>query len=500
MSRRTKYLVAVALALAPTIVAPEVFSSAVHNNKLPFDATAVGDDGMPPPQNSNPRHHHHNRASHLSSSASSLDSSHHEDNEQDGAKSSTSGQDEYQNAASSARYERDSHADIDGSMTASSLFRIENDHGRQLRGGKKTTTRAMQEETVEDDDEYYYDDDDAYDDDEPVPAELWYVDWFTNDCTTGYPEWGMHTFDTKQLCCSTMLSWMPIQDCMAASDGMKPMTSNYTKDGDPCPPEYVGGTHYRTKDRVSLLDPRTGEGTTYRCKEGAISLYCNHFPPVWQRTSLDGATTHEISDDLGWERVGTCNDLSSNITFTPSTVRPLTGKPSSSPTGKPSSSPTGKPSSSPGRPTLPVDTLFTSKPSSAVTPSATSPVASPIDKPSGGRLPTTPPPSTPSSPGGTPRTTPSPLGMISAPLKPVGGRPSGKSGKGNKRSKGSKRGKSANAYTSGSAADATTAINRLVQDENFLVVPEYCWRSGTKCTTDAEDFACCTKCSDGFCE
>ena len=173
MSRRTKYLVAVALALAPTIVAPEVFSSAVHNNKLPFDATAVGDDGMPPPQNSNLRHHHHNRASHLSSSASSLDSSHHEDNEQDGAKSSTSGQDEYQNAASSARYERDSHADIDGSMTASSLFRIENDHGRQLHGGKKTTTRAMQDETVEDDDEYYYDDDDAYDDDEPVPAELW---------------------------------------------------------------------------------------------------------------------------------------------------------------------------------------------------------------------------------------------------------------------------------------------------------------------------------------
>ena len=180
MTRRTKYLGAVVLALAPTIVAPEVFSSAVHNNKLPFDATAVGDDGMPPPQNSNLRHHYHNHASHLSSSASSLDSSYHEDNEQDGAKSSTSGQDEYQNAASSARYERDSHADIDGSMTASSLSRIENDHGRQLRGGKKTMTRAMQEETVEDDDEYYYDDDDAYDDDEsddveamPVPAELW---------------------------------------------------------------------------------------------------------------------------------------------------------------------------------------------------------------------------------------------------------------------------------------------------------------------------------------
>ena len=292
-----------------------------------------------------------------------------------------------------------------------------------------------------------------------------------------------------------MLSWMPIQDCMAASDGMKPMTSNYTKDGDPCPPEYVGSTHYRTKDLVSLLDPRTGGGTTYRCKEGAISLYCNHFPPVWQRTSLDGATTHEISDDLGWERVGTCVNLSSNITFTPSTVRPLTEKPSSSP----------------GRPTLPVDTLFTSKPSSAVTPSATSPVASPIDKPSGGRLPTTPPPSTPSSggnppstpsSGGTPRTTPSPLGMISAPLKPSGGRPTkpGKAGKRNKRSKGSKRGKIANAYTSGSSAEDATAINRLVQDENFLVVPEYCWRSGTKCTTDAEDFACCTKCSDGFCE
>ena len=303
----------------------------------------------------------------------------------------------------------------------------------------------------------------------------------------------MHTFDTKQVCCSTMLSWMPIQDCMAASDGMKPMTSNYTKDGDPCPPEYVGSTHYRTKDLVSLLDPRTGGGTTYRCKEGAISLYCNHFPPVWQRTSLDGATTHEISDDLGWERVGTCNDLSSNITFTPSTVRPLTGTPSSSP----------------GRPTVPVGTLFTSKPSSAVTPPVTrpyavtppvtSPVASPVDKPSGGR-PTTPPPPTPSSPVGTPRTTPSPLGMISAPLKPLGGGPTGKAGKRNKRSKGSKRGKSADAYTSGSAADATTAINRLVQDENGLVVPEDCWRSGTKCTTDAEDFACCTKCSDGFCE
>jgi hypothetical protein len=86
--------------------------------------------------------------------------------------------------------------------------------------------------------------------------------------------------------------------------------------------------------------------------------------------------------------------------------------------------------------------------------------------------------------------------MISAPLKPSGGRPTkpGKAGKRNKRSKGSKRGKIANAYTSGSSAEDATAFNRLVQD------PEYCWRSGTKCTTDAEDFACCTTCSGGFCE
>jgi len=178
MTRRTKILGAIGLALAPTIVAPEVFPSAVHDNKLSLDATAVGDDGMPPPRHSNLRHHHHTHASHLSSSASSLEgrflSSHH------GAKSSTSGQDEYQNAASSARDERDSHADVDGGMSASSLFRIENDHGSQLRGGKKTTTRAMQEETVEDDDGYYYDDDGGYDDDEnddveatTVPAELW---------------------------------------------------------------------------------------------------------------------------------------------------------------------------------------------------------------------------------------------------------------------------------------------------------------------------------------
>ena len=184
MMKRMTILGATCLALATTSVAPEVFPSAIHDDELPLGATAVGDDGMPPPRHSNLRHHHPNHASLLSSSASSLEgrflSSHHEDKKGDGAKSSTSGQDEYQNAASFAGDKIDSHAGIDGGMSASSLFRIENDHGRQLRGRKKTTTRAMQEETVEDDDGYYDDDDDVYDDDEyyyveamTVPSELW---------------------------------------------------------------------------------------------------------------------------------------------------------------------------------------------------------------------------------------------------------------------------------------------------------------------------------------
>lgn len=135
----------------------------------------------------------------------------------------------------------------------------------------------------------------------------------------------MHTFDTQELCCRTMLSWMPLEECMSSSVGaILPMSSNYTKDGDPYPPSYVQGGRYMSRDIVSItIPPNNAGGIVYRCKEGALSLFCNNLGPAWSRTSRDGTTTHTV-EDLGWERVGTCGELA------PSTARPPLGQPTSS--------------------------------------------------------------------------------------------------------------------------------------------------------------------------
>ena len=78
---------------------------------------------------------------------------------------------------------------------------------------------------------------------------------------------------------------------MAAPDGMKPMTSNYTKDGDPCPPEYVSSTHYRANDLVSLLDPPTGGGYHVQVQGGRDIVVLQSLPPRL------GATVARRRDD-----------------------------------------------------------------------------------------------------------------------------------------------------------------------------------------------------------
>ena len=201
----------------------------------------------------------------------------------------------------------------------------------------------------------------------------------------------MHTFDTQELCCRTMLSWMPLEECMSSSLGsILPMSSNYTKDGDPCPPSYVDGGRYMSRDVVSItIPPNNAGGIVYRCKEGALSLFCNNFGPAWSRTSRDGTITHTV-EDLGWERVGTCGEqgASSSNTQPPSSGRPTSSFPAVSPVIKPTG---GRPTSPDVPPSPSPPTTTTSGGASPSTPT-TSVVVVPY-------------PTTPTSSGGTPPST-----------------------------------------------------------------------------------------------
>jgi len=89
---------------------------------------------------------------------------------------------------------------------------------------------------------------------------------------------------------------------------MQPMLTNFTKDYDPCPPAFVSGTNYKSRDVVSIpISPGSESGEVYMCKTGAARLYCNIYPPTWKRLSPDGQTAHLIQD-LGWEKKGKCGD------------------------------------------------------------------------------------------------------------------------------------------------------------------------------------------------
>jgi len=105
-----------------------------------------------------------------------------------------------------------------------------------------------------------------------------------------------------------MLSWIPIASCLTKNNGMQPMLTNFTKDYDPCPPAFVSGTNYKSRDVVSIpISPGSESGEVYMCKTGAARLYCNIYPPTWKRLSPDGQTAHLIQD-LGWEKKGKCGD------------------------------------------------------------------------------------------------------------------------------------------------------------------------------------------------
>ncbi|KAL3816805.1 hypothetical protein ACHAXA_000908 [Cyclostephanos tholiformis] len=570
--RRRPMLFAVCVALLPVAVAPDVSSGVrddVDGMAMASGTAAVGGGMTPPPRHSHNmrgrhRRHHHRHdvdAPLLSSLSSSSEGRSHalhiEVKEEDGAGWLRSGRDiGYQNGvAAPAGSERVGRADyMDGGISSSSS-RIGNvRHDQRL--GWRETTRELDGDVEDDDDDVHVDEEL-----EATEAELWYVDWKTNECSTGNYQWGMHTFDSQELCCRTMLSWMPLDECIASSEGsMTQMMSNYTRDGDPCPPAYVDGARYESRSVVSIyVTPKSG--IVYRCKEGAMSLFCNSFGPNWSRTSRDGTTTH-IVDDLGWERLGTCGDALTTTkpsSPTSSTVGPA----SSSPAMSPIVNPTG------GRPTAPDGTSPSTPTSGGIVPYPTMPTSggtSPSTPTSGGTSPSTPTsggivpyPTTPTSGGSSPSTSisggnnptitspggstpsrptstaaPGMTPFISTPSKPSGGRPTnpdepsspsspsvtvltGPTGpiefrpvvevvedesSTNIRAKSGKESKGSKKRYRRSKTKKRNDISPDATSINRLVEDgsgSLCWRSGMYCITEAENFACCGSCLDGIC-
>ena len=73
-----------------------------------------------------------------------------------------------------------------------------------------------------------------------------------------------------------------------------------------CPPEYSEFNGYQSRDTVTIYDDsnKEGIGHVYQCKDDAMSLYCDQFPPNWKRVAAGGGSVHTL--DLGWTLLGDC--------------------------------------------------------------------------------------------------------------------------------------------------------------------------------------------------
>ena len=73
-----------------------------------------------------------------------------------------------------------------------------------------------------------------------------------------------------------------------------------------CPPEYSEFYGYQSRDTVTIYDDsnKEGIGHVYQCKDDAMSLYCDQFPPNWKRVAAGGGSVHTL--DLGWTLLGDC--------------------------------------------------------------------------------------------------------------------------------------------------------------------------------------------------
>lgn len=164
-----------------------------------------------------------------------------------------------------------------------------------------------------------------------------------------------------------MLSWIPIASCLTKNNGMQPMLTNYTKDYDPCPPAFVSGTNYKSRDVVSLpLSPGSESGEVYMCKTGAARLYCNIYPPTWKRLSPDGETAHFIRD-LGWEKKGKCGDPLPTMPPTQAQTELPTLPPTQTQTKWPTMSPTQARTEIPSIQNSEMPTTMTEMPSTQMT-------------------------------------------------------------------------------------------------------------------------------------
>ena len=158
------------------------------------------------------------------------------------------------------------------------------------------------------------------------------ADWSTNRCVqscnptpenpncAGVALWDDIQFDTAEYCCSITFFWVSFEDCAGANsyeptssqadsdydDDMTSLSSSSSSSGGggmACPPEYSQFNGYRSRDTVTIYDsPSTGR--VYQCKDDAMSLYCDQFPPDYARVAPGGGSVHTL--ELGWTLLGDC--------------------------------------------------------------------------------------------------------------------------------------------------------------------------------------------------
>ncbi len=152
------------------------------------------------------------------------------------------------------------------------------------------------------------------------------VDWSTNGCVqscnptpknpncAGVARWDDIQFDTAEYCCSITFFWLSFQECTGAkyestrSNDMTSLSSSSSSSssgggGMACSPEYSQFNGYRSRDTVTIYDsPNTGR--VYQCKDDAMSLYCDQFPPNYSRVAPGGGSVDTV--ELGWTLLGDC--------------------------------------------------------------------------------------------------------------------------------------------------------------------------------------------------